>query len=431
MPVNLSLLSPEGRSGIRRSGGLVLEEYLPELQGRRGRAVLQEMAHDPVLGGGLLVLDLIARKVGWSVDPADDSPAAARSADLVLTSMQDMTTPWPDVVSSALTMIPYGWSWLEVVLKKRSGPTVDAYGYKSKHSDGLYGWAELAHRAQSSHSEWLWEEDSDRLIGWIQNDPTTGIMRTLLRSRGLHFRTSGASDNPEGKTALRTAYRPWYLKRRIEEYEAIGIERDLAGLPMAEVPEEVILGTDPRSDEILAGVEDLLRNVKRNETEGAVWPLGYDEMGNPRYRFSLLASGGTRQVDTDKVISRHDQRCAMALLTDFMLIGHEGVGGGLGTGVADSKSDLFAAALETYLDRVGAEFNDRAIPDLMEANGFPVETAPTLTHSPVQAPSIAELAQLLAAIAQAGGLPFPDEALMAHLFERAGLPAPTAEELPT
>jgi hypothetical protein len=431
-PLPLSLLTPEGRSGIRRSGGQILDEYLPELQGRRGRAVLTEMAHDPVLGGGLLVIDLIARGVEWSVDPADDSPAATRSADLVASAMQDMVTPWPDVVSGALTMIPFGWSWLETVYKKRSGPTIDAYGYRSQHTDGLLGWAELPHRAQNSHAEWLYADvESDRIIGWTQNDPATGKMRTLLRSRGLHFRTSAASDNPEGKSALRLAYRPWYLKRRVEEYEAIGIERDLAGLPMAEVPEEVLLGDDPRSADILAGVGELLRDVRRNETDGVVWPLGWDELGNARYRFSLMASGGARQVDTDKVISRYDQRCAMALLTDFMLIGHEGVGGGLGTGVADSKSDLFAAALETYLDRVGSEFNEVAVPDLLAVNGFPPESAPTLNHSPVQAPSLAELSQLLAAIAQAGGLPFPDEALMAHLYKRAGLPAPAAEAIPT
>jgi hypothetical protein len=256
-------------------------------------------------------------------------------------------------------------------------------------------------------------------------------MRTLLRSRGLHFRTSAASENPEGKTALRLAYRPWYLKRRVEEYEAIGIERDLAGLPMARVPEETILGTDATSMSIMAGIGDLIRNVRRNETDGVVFPTSYDEDGNSRYEFSLMSSGGARQIDTDKVISRYDQRCAMALLTDFMLIGHEGVGGGIGTGVADSKGDLFAAALETYLDRVAAEFNEVAVPDLLAVNGLPLDTAPTLTHSPVQAPSIAELAQLLAAIAQAGGLPFPDAGLMAHLFERAGLPAPEAEALPS
>ena len=53
--------------------------------------------------------------------------------------MQDMLTPWPDVVSGALTMVPYGWSWLEVVYKKRAGPTIDAYGYRSQHNDGLLG----------------------------------------------------------------------------------------------------------------------------------------------------------------------------------------------------------------------------------------------------------------------------------------------------
>jgi hypothetical protein len=42
--------------------------------------------------------------------------------------------------------------------------------------------------------------------------------------------------NPEGQSMLRTAYRPWFFKKRLEEFEAIGVERDLAGLPVAKVP---------------------------------------------------------------------------------------------------------------------------------------------------------------------------------------------------
>jgi hypothetical protein len=35
---------------------------------------------------------------------------------------------------------------------------------------------------------------------------------------------------------LRTAYRPWFMKKRLEEFESIGIERDLAGLPIMWLP---------------------------------------------------------------------------------------------------------------------------------------------------------------------------------------------------
>ena len=31
---------------------------------------------------------------------------------------------------------------------------------------------------------------------------------------------------------LRNSYRSWYYKKRLEEFESVGVERDLAGLPM-------------------------------------------------------------------------------------------------------------------------------------------------------------------------------------------------------
>ena len=45
----------------------------------------------------------------------------------------------------------------------------------------------------------------------------------------LLFRTQTHKNNPEGRSILRNAYRSWYFKKRIEEIEGVGIERDLAG----------------------------------------------------------------------------------------------------------------------------------------------------------------------------------------------------------
>ena len=51
----------------------------------------------------------------------------------------------------------------------------------------------------------------------------------------LLFRTQTHKNNPEGRSILRNAYRSWYFKKRIEEIEGVGIERDLAGIPIAYV----------------------------------------------------------------------------------------------------------------------------------------------------------------------------------------------------
>src|SRR5690606_2491763 len=97
-------------------------------------------------------------------------------------------------------------------------------------------------------------------------------------SKGLLFRTEIARDNPEGRSLLRNAYRPWYFKKRIEEIEGIGIERDLAGLPVLTPPENVDIW-DPENVEaqrLRSRAESLVRNIRRDRSEGIVKPYGWE-----------------------------------------------------------------------------------------------------------------------------------------------------------
>src|SRR5437016_1603691 len=78
-----------------------------------------------------------------------------------------------------------------------------------------------------------------RQVTW-DTEPVTEIPI----EKSLLFRTTSARGNPEGRSALRGAFTSWYYLKRIREYEAIGIERDLAGMPTFGVPLEVLLGAN-------------------------------------------------------------------------------------------------------------------------------------------------------------------------------------------
>ena len=101
----------------------------------------------------------------------------------------------------------------------------------------------------------------------------------------------------EIESILRNAYRSWYFKRRIQEIEAIGIERDLAGLPVIHAPEnlEIWDSQDPDMVKINGALITMVKNLRRNESEGLVLPHGYEA--------ELLSTGGTRQFDTNAIIA--------------------------------------------------------------------------------------------------------------------------------
>lgn len=87
-----------------------------------------------------------------------------------------------------------------------------------------------------------YHQAAERILNAMDNSPVPISWHEMDRipmSKAMLFRTESVKDNPEGRSILRNAYRSWYFKRRIQEIEAIGIERDLAGLPVIHAPERL------------------------------------------------------------------------------------------------------------------------------------------------------------------------------------------------
>ena len=146
-----------------------------------------------------------------------------------------MQDTWTDTISEILSFLTYGWSFHEIVYKRRMGNTKNPTT-KSKYTDGLIGWKKLPIRAQETLYRWEYDNE-DNLLGMTQMPPPDFGTYTIPMSKALLFRTKSRKNNPEGRSILRNAYRSWYFKRRIQEIEGIGIERDLAGLPVMHGPE--------------------------------------------------------------------------------------------------------------------------------------------------------------------------------------------------
>jgi hypothetical protein len=177
----------------------------------------------------------------------------------------------------------------------------------------------------------------------------------------------------------------------------------------------------------LAAIKQIVRNIKRDEQEGIVFPLAYDpDTKMPAYELKLLSTGGRRQFDTNEIVTRYDQRITMTVLADFLLLGHEGVGT---QALSVSKIELFLTSLNAYLSNISETFNSYAIPRLMRLNGVPEELSPTLTYSPPKNIDLDGIAKYVTALTQSGAQLFPDTDLENFLRGLAGLPQGQAEEV--
>ena len=128
-------------------------------------------------------------------------------------------------------MLPFGYSVFEIVYKIRRGPNSRSPKFRSNFTDGLVGWRKIAMRAQDTISEWVIDEDGG-IRGYYQNAAPNYETVFIPIEKSLLFRTEVNKNNPEGRSLLRNAYRSYYFLKRIQELEAIGIERELAGLPV-------------------------------------------------------------------------------------------------------------------------------------------------------------------------------------------------------
>jgi hypothetical protein len=198
------------------------------------------------------------------------------------------------------------------------------------------------------------------------------------------------------------------------------VERELAGYPVCYVPVE---WTDENATagekQAYQQMKNLVTNIRRDEQEGAVLPSIYDEQNNQLVRLELLTSGGRRTFDTNQIINRLDQRLAMTVMADFILLGIMPNGS---YALAVEKSKLFSTALGTWMDMIAATFNRYAIPRLFELNNFNLKKLPTLEHGDIENNDLKELGNYISKLAGAGAPLFPDNELEDFLKKTAGLP---------
>ena len=414
-----------GATGLRRSGGFVLEEFLPQLQGTKARQAFREMAdNDPIVGGILLAFNEVMGRLDWHIEKPEEATAEELIAyEFIDSAFKDTEDSWDVTLSQILSMLIYGWSWLEVIYKIRGGEYNPSEKYRSLSADGRIGWKNFAIRSQDSYLRWEFA-DNGKVKGMVQQDITTG-MHYIPYEKSLLFRTNEFKDNPEGVSLLRKAYTSWYYKKRIQEIEAIGIERDLAGYPVVYAPNEWFASDgDEGAAQSLAAVQSLVTNIKRNQSEGAVLPFITDENGTKVLTLELLSSGGSRSFDTGAIIDRYNKMIATSMLADFVLLGQGNVGS---FALGSQKLESWQMIIESLAKSIAEVFNKNAIKKLLKLNGMSCKTPPKLVFGSVARSDLSALAPYLSALADSGILTMSDPDLEAWARRQADIP-PLAEE---
>lgn len=392
-----------GVPGLKRNSGYLDEEWHPKLKGSLARKKYREMEdNSPAIGASLWVIEALSRQATWTHEENPSGhPLAQQGIEFSEQCFADMQTPWKEHLAEALSAVVYGWSAMVPTFKLRKGNAKDPMLH-SKHNDGKIGWLDWEPRAQESLERWVFDDrgayhSTGRLLGMMQRDPNTGVLHPIPLDRMLLFRMRPRKNNPEGRSALRTCWRPYYKGMMTEDIGTIGIERNVAGLPDYQVPANVMAAKTAETAAARSAALTLVKKARLDQYFGIVRPSEVDNQNNPTgYKFQLISSSGRAFADWLPVVQHYDLRIFQNFMTEFLQLGQ----GASSTSYSahSDKTSLLGMAIDALLDMVDDVVNEQALPWLFEVNGFPQEAMPTRHHSDIEK---REVAATLGAVAQA------------------------------
>jgi hypothetical protein len=383
-----------GTTNPRRVGSTLYEDFLPALRGRRAASVYAEMSqNDATIGSILYATEQLIRTVDWTVESDDDVVK-----DFLSDNIDGLAHSWDDFISAALTELVYGWSIFETVYRPQ---------------DGQVWWEKFGFRTQSSLHEWKLD-DKGQLEAFVQTT-NTGATVTIPAGKLIHFRTTTGEGRPEGRSWLRRCYRAWFFKKYIEDQIAIGISRELNGLPVMKVPTETLLA-GPGNEEYDT-VKSIVTGIKVDEMAGVLVSSDRDpETGELLFELDLLATTGRNKIDAPAYVRSLAMDIASVMLAQFIGLGRDAVGS---RALAEPQQELFQTALGALLDSIEEQFHRQATKPLLELNGLP---SGRIVHGELRDLDLEAISGFVLNIAQAGGEFFPPDGTgMDEFRQMAGL----------
>ncbi len=369
-------LSESGYLGLNVFNGVSNDELKKELNFPHSVNTYKQMSYHATINSALTLFENLIGKADWKFKPiADATPEELKQAKIINEMMQDLTDQtWSEFISEAMSANMYGFSVHEKVYRRR----LKANG--SKHDDGVIGWKKLPIRNQETIEKFIFSEDGNEVRGIKQNlsaisdvynrySSRTNNEVILPRSKVMLFRAGKHKGDPFGKSMLRDAYLAWRFLTVIEEIEANGVAKDLAGLPVLKLPPQYLSSeASPDQKAIRAYYENVMRNLQLNQQSALILPQAHDpDTRQPLFELELLSLNGSKAMDTTKIKEYYKNLILTALFADILVLGQSGGGS---NALGQVKNSLSATAAEAMLKKIRDVINEDLIKQTYELNGW-------------------------------------------------------------
>lgn len=400
-----SLTKDIGDSGLlANSWGYVHDDFLADWRGREKVRRIDEMRRNsPVVGALRLAIEMPIREVEFNFESRDgaDDPRL----EFLRESLEGMERTFDDHLSEALLSVFYGWSKFTITYARKNGRLV---------------WSKFKMLGHDTVRRW-WYADDGEFLGVLQHshlEPSP-----IPKERMVHYRFRPTQDNPEGESILRPAYVPWYYLKNIQQIEAIGVERNLAGLPVITPPANADMTESSSESSDYGRAMAIIRNVRNDEQAGVLLPPPTGAEDHMKWHLGLLSSSGqSKAIDTNLIISRYEKRILMSSLAQFLMLGMDNVGA---LATFEGGNDFFTSSINAIADIIADTFTKHAVKRLLRLNGLD-DSGIKMTHTPAGDLELGDLADILSKVSPFLTLTAQDELWLRSILR---MPEMTVEDI--
>jgi hypothetical protein len=351
----------------KQQEGLPDLEFLSELSPPEGLKRYMKMRYnDPIIGGFIVQLTSVINKLDWTIEGENAEFVKKQLENLACGSIRNF-------INETSSSFVYGFYIGEKI------------------------WKVVDNNIVLQDIIPLFQPTIQAITSTTVKQQTDADYAEIPYKKCVHFVPLSENRSPMGISLLRPLYKPFYYKTAIEASEAIGVDRDLSGLPILQAPQNFDftagLSTSPHYDELVADTLswaiDLVSNIRKDEQQGVVIPFGWD--------FKLLRGEGSTTVDTTKIITRYNTEMAIGVLEGFLLIG-----GFTSSNSSDSEVVLnnFLKSCDSYALTLASIINSSIIADICRYNNL--KNPPKFTFTPIRITNLTDLASFVARLVAQG-----------------------------
>lgn len=326
------------------------------------------------------------------------------------------------LISNWLTSLDYGCSLNEYTFKQEGGFQVFA-NISPIHLSTVSQFKMKGGKLQSLQ---ITAVENDGLVTDVSSTPTE-----INGDKILFFRIEPDSDFPLGKSMLYGCYTSWKTKKILQEYEAIGVAKNLSGVLDIRVPSEYInkYYAEPASAEAVY-VDNLLAQAEMlHAGKGSYILTASDTNANGVALFEVTTVGGgsgnAHNYNVGEAIARYNREIQLAMQTTVLSMGAEGGGS---FALSDNSTHLMSLFVESIRTALTSEF-EKAIKQAWKLNGLTSENYAFLEWEEVEPLDWDEFTRGWQRLVQSGAIT-ADKPLEAWLRGKAEAPqANYAEKL--